>query len=375
VWRVVDTLPMPSTRFLPIAAVSLSLFLVPAVGSASAAPAHSQAKHHSAHHRVLSRGHAQRQSFKARIAIVASAPKISGTTYYVSPSGSDAHVGTSPSQSWKTVTRVNKQSLKPGDGVLFQGGATFTDSDLEPATSGTSANPIVFGSYGAGQASIVKGAWFVQNYLVVNDLRFTSTFYGGSSVQGTSNHDTIENCTITLPAGNSALGIYANGNDWTIADNTVSNTGLSGLLLNGDGYQITGNTINQTGLNTSVAYNAHGIYLDASDATITGNTITNFAESGVSVRYRNSTITGNTISGGQIGIDFYQTDPTAGTGHWTNNTITKTTAADLYVSQAGDYPTRESFVITGDSMKKTSGVYTNLHSTTGSYTMSGNQQL
>src|SRR5450755_542592 len=364
---------MPSTKCLPVAAVSLSLLLAPAVANASANTAHSQAKHHSAHHQVTT--HHKRRVFKAHIAVVASAPKISGTTYYVSPTGSDQNPGTSPSRAWKTVTRVNDQSLRPGDGVLFQGGASFADSDLEPATSGTSASPIVFGAYGQGKAILPKGAWFVQNYLIFNDLQFASTFYGGSAVKGTSNHDTIQNCTITLPTGNSSLGIYTNGDNWTIANDTISNTGLSGLLLNGDGYQIAGNTINRTGLDATVQYNAHGIYLDASDATITANTITNSAESAISVRYRNSTITNNTLTGAQIGIDFYQTDPTAGTAHWTNNTITNTTAADLYVSTDGAYPTHESFTITNNTLKHTTGVYTNLTTTTGTYTLTGNQDL
>jgi parallel beta-helix repeat protein len=220
-----------------------------------------------------------------------------------------------------------------------------------------------------------KGAWFVQNYLIFNNLRFSSTFFGGSAVKGPSNNDTLQNSTITLPTGNSSLGIYANGDHWTIANNTISNTGLSGMLLNGDGYQITGNSVNHTGLDASVTYNAHGIYLDASDATITGNTITNSTESGISVRYRNSTITGNTISGAQMGIDFYQTDPTAGSAHWTNNRITNTSTADVYVSTDGVYPTQESFSITNNTLKKTSGVFTSLTHTSGRDAVSGNQQL
>jgi hypothetical protein len=121
-------------------------------------------------------------------------------------------------------------------------------------------------------------------------------------------------------------------------------------------------------------YNAHGIYLDASNATITDNTITNFSESAVSARYRDSTIERNYMSGGQIGIDFYQSDPQAGTSHWQNNTITNTTAAGIYVSNDGDYRLHESFVIRANSLAPRSGVNTNLRApTTGTYTVSNNR--
>src|SRR5262249_5041856 len=50
------------------------------------------------------------------------APTGTGTTYYVSPSGSDSNPGTSPASAWRTVSRVNRADLSPGDAVLFQGG-------------------------------------------------------------------------------------------------------------------------------------------------------------------------------------------------------------------------------------------------------------
>ena len=303
---------------------------------------------------------------------VVGVPVISGTTYYVSASGSDARSGTSPGQAWRTVGRVNRQLLAPGDGVLFEGGQTFADSDLEPASSGAARAPIVYGSYGQGDAVLPLGAWFVQNHLTFDHLKFAATLFGGSEVHGASNDITVQNCDFSLPGGNRQLGMYTNGNHWVIADNTVQNTGLSGMLLNGDGYQVTGNTIDNIGL-YNAGYNAHGIYLDASNATITDNTITNFSESGVSARYRNSTIERNYMSGGQIGIDFYQTDPTPGTSHWLQNTITNTTAAGIYVSPAGDYRLRESFVVRDNSLSPSSGVLTNFRAaTTGTYSVSGN---
>jgi hypothetical protein len=339
------------------------------------------AKHHrkakaAKHHRKAKAPKATKASAPVqvrRIPLVVSAgvPVVSGTTYYVSASGSDANSGTSPAQAWQTVGRVNRQSLAPGDAVLFAGGQTFSDSDLEPATSGTAAHSIVFGSFGQGDAVLPKGAWFVQNYLLFDHLRFASTFFGGSAVKGPSNHITVQNCQFSLPTGNQQLGVYANGTDWTIQNNVVQNTGLSGMLLNGDGYHVVGNTIDNVGL-YEAGYNAHGIYLDASDATITDNTITRFSESAVSARYRSSTIERNYMAGGQIGIDFYQTDANAGTSHWLDNTIKNTTTVGIYVSSDGVYPLHESFVIQSNAINS-SPVLTNFRAvTTGTYTVANN---
>lgn len=295
-------------------------------------------------------------------------------TYYVSPSGSDSNSGTSPSQAWQTVSRVNSASLAPGDGVLFQGGSTFSDNTLMPQDSGNPNAPIVYGSYGSGQAKITQGVWFpTQDYLTFDDLSLGTQggLQGGSNTGTTASHITVQDCTITLSAQNDRVGIYSNGNDWTIADNTIQNIGNSGMLLNGDTYNITGNAINNIGLDPAISYGKHGIYLMASNATITQNRITNFQTSGISPRFRNSTITDNYISGGQIGIAFYPYDTIAGTSDWTNNTIANTTTASIYVNggSGGLHPTQENFVIDNNVLQPSSGITLSLEHTTGTYVL------
>jgi len=383
-----EILSMRPSTIISTTAVSASLMFAPAaLGHGLTHETHRHAGHHvTSVHKARTR-HASRvikhgTKLRARIAVsprvgaeptVVTTPVISGVTYYVSPSGSDSNSGTSPAQAWQTVGRANHASLKPGDGVLFQDGATFSDAKLMPWTSGVAGQPITFGSYGSGNpATITQGVWFVNDYLVFDDLSFQSTFFGGSATKGTSNDVTLENCSISLPQGNASLGVFASGQGWVIENNRIQNTGLSGMLLWGSGYEISGNTIANTGQDSNMPYNAHGIYLDASGSTITNNTITNSQASGISVRYRDSRIQGNLISGGQIGIDFFQTDPTTGTGHWSGNEIDHTTAAGIYVSPAGVYHTRESFVITGNAIKPSQGHLVNLKPTSGSYTVCGN---
>jgi parallel beta-helix repeat protein len=266
---------------------------------------------------------------------------------------------------------VNEASLAPGDGVLFQGGSTFSDETLMPETPRTSGALIVFGSYGTGNATLPKGVWFRgKDHLAFERL----TINAGGGFQGTGNDITVEWCSI----GNDSLAINAAApnSNWTIDDNTINHTGNSGMLLEGENFTVSGNTITNTGLDPSIPYGKHGIYLKVSNATVTNNTITNFSADGISVRYRNSTLTGNHISGGSIGIGWFQYDPLAGTSRWTDNAITKTTTAGIYVSpsdRGGN--TRESFIIEHNTIQPATGAYMNLEPTTGTYAVLENTLL
>ena len=79
-------------------------------------------------------------------------------TYYVSPYGNDAKSGTSTTAAWKTISRVNKQTLKAGDKVLFQGGKSFSGGLVVNSNEGgNSYTPVTFSTYGSGRATINSG--------------------------------------------------------------------------------------------------------------------------------------------------------------------------------------------------------------------------
>lgn len=87
------------------------------------------------------------------------ARRLLAATYYVSPSGSDGHAGTSPAAAWRTTGAVNAADLGPGDRVLFEGGGVFTGGLAFGAEdAGTPAEPVTVGSYGAGRATVAAGA-------------------------------------------------------------------------------------------------------------------------------------------------------------------------------------------------------------------------
>src|SRR2546421_959232 len=77
------------------------------------------------------------------------------STYYVnSSSGSDSASGISTTSAWRSVNRVNSQTLHSGDKVLFQGGQTFSGGLYIPSSEGG----VTFGTYGSGKATISSGS-------------------------------------------------------------------------------------------------------------------------------------------------------------------------------------------------------------------------
>jgi Periplasmic copper-binding protein (NosD) len=141
-----------------------------------------------------------------------------------------------------------------------------------------------------------------------------------------STHDVIEHCTIENWARGIQTG-YADS-DWTIAENTIDTIALDGVYFarskdrGGVGPQndvVTGNWIANTGIFPHAGGNTspvHGIYDNSINSEIANNTISQFQSDGVSVRFRGSRVTDNAISGGQIGIAWFQEDPVATTSNW-----------------------------------------------------------
>jgi hypothetical protein len=300
---------------------------------------------------------------------------ITGSTYYTSPSGSDFNPGTSPASPWRTVKRVNHASLQPGDGLLFEGGATSSDDALLPNTSGATGSKIIFGSYGHGNATLPRGVWFKgQDHLGFEHL----TIGPGGNIQGTGNDITIEWFSI----GNDGLAInaaapnsHSENTNWTIDDNTIDHTGDSGMLLAGEDFTVSGNTISNTGLDSSIPYGKHGIYLKVINATVADNTITNFHDAGISVRYRNSVLTANHISNCPEGISWFQYDPIAGTSRWTENVIAGTTQAGSTYRPRTSATTSARFIIEHNTIQPARGVHMNLSQTIGTYLVQENKLL
>jgi hypothetical protein len=278
-----------------------------------------------------------------------------GTTYYVSPSGSDSNPGTSSALPWRTLAKVNSAALKAGDTVLFEGGAVFSGQSLEGNAGGTARNPITYGSYGIGKADIEHGVWDAShNFLVYKNLEVAGAGVGlGVGFGGRGNHVTVENSTVSHVS--EGIGVVW-GDGWRIVGNTIEDTGDSGILTQmddnggrpGDAWVIDNNVIRNTGL-VNLGYGEHGIYLKCRDSEVAGNVITNFAQDGISQRYGNARIVGNKIRGGAIGIAYFEYDEEALTSEWLENEI-ENTRTGMYAAEgtglvSPNGPDLESFIL------------------------------
>ena len=105
-----------------------------------------------------------------------------GTTYYVdSESGSDENPGTTSSQAWASLEKVNQQTYQPGDRILFKAGTEYT-GQFNPKGSGTEDQVILVNSYGRGDKPAIHGegkykaAVLLENieYWEVNNLEVTN---------------------------------------------------------------------------------------------------------------------------------------------------------------------------------------------------------
>jgi hypothetical protein len=129
----------------------------------------------------------------------------SGTTYYVSPSGSDSNDGKSKTSPWQTLGKVTSTTFGPGDTVLFEGGAKFSGC---PVFSGdkiksTAAAPFTVGSYGTGSFTLAASC--------------TGSHKAALSILGV-NGFYLHGATVVGNAGGAEYGIFINNPTGTTTD-------------------------------------------------------------------------------------------------------------------------------------------------------------
>lgn len=113
-------------------------------------------------------------------------------TYYVdSVGGNDAHAGTTADTAWKSLAKINRTVLEPGDTLLLKSGSTWT-GQLWPKGSGRDGLPIVLGKFAAGPAPLIRGqggtpaAFLLKNqeYWEVHDIELTNHGEGAMERSG-----------------------------------------------------------------------------------------------------------------------------------------------------------------------------------------------
>ena len=80
--------------------------------------------------------------------------------FYVSAAGKDSNNGRSASSPWKTIAKVNSSNsdFRAGDVIHFRKGDVFYGKLDIRGRSGSSAEPIVFKSYGSGKIPVIRAS-------------------------------------------------------------------------------------------------------------------------------------------------------------------------------------------------------------------------
>nr|MBD3621781.1 hypothetical protein [Sunxiuqinia sp.] len=174
-------------------------------------------------------------------------------TYYVSSEGNDTNAGTSTSDAWKSLAKVNSFIPAPGDQILFRRGDTWKGT-LIPSASGNSGSPIVYGAYGSGNKPKIYGSTEVTGWTLHSGNIYKATFSSSSIEQlfvngekvdiarypKTSYYDiTSVNSSTSFTSSQISGGIDYTGatalirtREWYLATNTVISSSSQTISIN-----------------------------------------------------------------------------------------------------------------------------------------------
>ncbi|WP_316745952.1 right-handed parallel beta-helix repeat-containing protein [Pedobacter gandavensis] len=92
--------------------------------------------------------------------------------YYVdSHNGDDNHNGKSQKSAWKSLAKVNAQTLVPGDQVLFKRGGKW-DGQLLPKGSGSKGKSIVITAYGKGDLPAIAANGQFKDAVLLKNISY-----------------------------------------------------------------------------------------------------------------------------------------------------------------------------------------------------------
>ena len=156
--------------------------------------------------------------------------RLYGRDYYVSSiDGNNNNDGSSESQAWQTLDKINEIELKPGDRVLLEAGSVFTNGFLHIKGSGSSVAPIEIDKYGQGNNPRIdtngQGIWYQDYGKTLDNPSHKNKGYVSSSILLYDvEYINIKNLEIT----NKALNIDTKYN----SVNTMNRTGVAAVAQN-----------------------------------------------------------------------------------------------------------------------------------------------
>jgi hypothetical protein len=148
-----------------------------------------------------------------------------GRQFYVDDTGgSDSNSGTSSTDPWKSLGKVNSTAFQPGDAINFKRGSVWT-GNLQIKRSGTSGSPIAYQAYGTGTAP---------------QIRNPGVKYG-HAVDVTGNYNVVQDLLLT-DAHEAGVMIHKNTAQNVVQRNEITRTG-TGVTVSGQSNLLTGNYV------------------------------------------------------------------------------------------------------------------------------------
>ena len=161
--------------------------------------------------------------------------------YYVSNHGDDSTSGTTVSNPWKTIAKVNSHELQPGDNIYFSRDNKWGER-LNLDDSGTATEPITYTAYGIGNDPTIKQIYHRSylgkaDYNTIEDLKVTNPTGDGCTVKDID-YLTVRNCDFVSCKGQ---GFYGDKNNTNILieDCTFYDNDYQGIYSSGIGCSIT----------------------------------------------------------------------------------------------------------------------------------------
>ncbi len=321
-----------------------------------------------------------------RLALLAIAAPVLGAapagaaTYYVAPGGSDGAAGTSAGSAFRTIDRLNRVRLRPGDRVVLRSGATFTGT-LKLFESGTASAPItittstghraILDGRGRGQTLIaVQGAHLRIAHLELRrishapvrrndgaavhlgpsaDVAFSDMVIAGARTAFMNGRDRATGIRISHVSATGAPTVAGSGvsinsrrsTGWRVSDSSFVNFGDSCVIDQAGRSRYTRLTVRHCGY-SNLSYGMHGLYLKGPGAVLENSQVSDIRRGVgqcVSVR-AGGIIRGNRLQGCTIGIGFFDYMRSGRTQRLeiSANTITRTEVSPIYVDAVGTSP-------------------------------------
>jgi len=201
--------------------------------------------------------------FLTKLGFISPVKSSHNNTYYIdSKNGNDRNTALTPAKPWKSLKKVNRQTFKPGDRILFKSGSRY-NGVLEPKGNGTKGNPIIISSYGVGKKPLINGwgqklhtlllhnveYWEVNNLSITNQGKQSQSRRRGVIISakdiGELHHIVINNLEIHQVNGNLKKKEGAGGGIVVInRGNRIPSRFIDLQILNTHIHHVTRNGIN-----------------------------------------------------------------------------------------------------------------------------------